>query len=238
MKKYIAALLLFMSSCGPVYADRLDTLEAAPDVDYCTISADQFVSAIKAHTAGHARLIKEASPNIIHHAQEGFGVPKDAMYVPEWNSLTEKERGFVEKNVFSGWDEAAKIGRPVTDDEAMMMAQTMFNKCIYDRTKNKRMNFTKTAAIDGAVNVRQKRYNQCKEWLSDHIFIGKAVKSGKDCGQMVEWTTASDVNMERKDKILKLLYEACTAPSVQGWFDKYYEECMGGDEWRKEIPLK
>lgn len=227
MKKYIAALLLFMVSCGPVYADRLDILEAAPNVDYCTVSADMFLAGLRSQSAGHAKVIKEASPNMISHAQHGYPVPKDAMYVPEWDSLTDNERGFVEKNVFSGWDESSKIGRPVTEEEALMMAQTMFNNCMYERTKNKRMGFIKTAALDGAVNPKEKRYFQCREWLSDHAFIGKAIKRGRDCGQMIEWITSSDVNMERKDKILRLLGEACTAPDVQAWFDKYYNECMG-----------
>lgn len=151
MKKYIFTLLLFIAGCGPVYADRLDILEAAPNIDYCSISSDQFKSGAVAQAAGHARVIEEANYAIKELAEHGLPLPKRAMFVPEWNSLTDNERNFVTNNAFSGWDEAAKIGRPITEEEAQKMAQTVFEKCMYERTKNKRMGFTKTAAIDGAI---------------------------------------------------------------------------------------
>lgn len=72
-----------------------------------------------------------------------------------------------------------------------------------------------------------KRYAQCAEYLSDHAFLGKAIKHGRDCDQMKEWTsTIPDVPDERRAKIARLLDEACAAPNVEEWFDVYYRKCM------------
>lgn len=72
-----------------------------------------------------------------------------------------------------------------------------------------------------------KRYAQCAEYLSDHAFIGKAVKHGRDCDQMKDWTkNIEGVQEERRTKILRLLDEACSAEDVEAWFDGYYRKCM------------
>lgn len=207
---------------------RLDNVQSMEPREFCTVIADEFLAGAVNQAAGHARNIKLATAEILENAEHGIMPPKDAMYVPDWDKLTDAEKDFVRDHTFTGYDEAEKIGRAVTDDEAWKMAQAYFNQCMAQRKTEKHSKaFIRVEALEN-VNP-EKRKSQCAEYLSDHAFIGKAVKHGHDCDQMKEWTQTTDgVQDERRTKISRLLDEACAAANVQAWFDTYWKACLEG----------
>src|SRR5579859_3443411 len=129
----VAAWVLMPIPAHAEDSPRLENIESMEPREFCTVVADEFLAGAVNQAAGHAREIRLASAEILENVEHGVMPSKEAMYVPEWDKLTEAEQDFVRVHTFTGYDEAAKIGRPVTDEEAWAMAQAYFRKCVTER---------------------------------------------------------------------------------------------------------
>ena len=195
------------------FADRVDILESMTDKDYCSVVADQFYAGVQSQQSGHKRELRHASKEILELAEHGQ-LPKDAMYVPEWDELSDRDKAFITQNVMDGYDEAGKIPQ-LTEEMGLKMGQAVFERCMYERTKQKRTGFendrtqSEYIKVDALSNQsKEARYWQCAQWLEDHIFIGRYAAKG-DCEQMILRTEQEpDVDEARREKLLKLMYEA------------------------------
>src|SRR6185295_11003127 len=130
MKLLIAFVLALAVS--PVLAVRVDQIEVMSNMDYCAVVADQFYAGVQSQMNGHARKLTAVTPQIGEMMEHHEPLPKDAMYVPEYDSLTEREKQWMATNVLLGYDEAAKVSG-LTDEQAIKMTQTVFEGCMYKR---------------------------------------------------------------------------------------------------------
>lgn len=225
----VIGVLIVLFNPGMACADaRLDNMRSMDTEDYCTVVADQFLAGVLNQAYGSAREFKATTPAIVEMVEHGLPLPKDAMYVLEWDDHTPAEKEFLRQHVLEGYDEAAKIGREVTEEEAVEMARAYFSKCMREPRASLSSPFLHVEALENVAPA--KRLSQCTEWLSDYKFVALAVKHGRDCDQMKEWNqTVEGVADERRAKITRLVSEACAAgkEGVDAWFEEYSRQCMG-----------
>src|SRR3954466_868452 len=205
--------------------DKLDIVLAMDQKDYCEIVADEFYAGVIGKLYGSAREFKPTTQSIIENLEHGIPLPKDALYVVDWENMSDRDKAFVQEHVLLGYDEAAKIGRELTEDETKAMGQAYFNRCMQDRLTAVDSPFRKVEALEN-VNPA-KRVAMCSEWLSDHKFIALAVKHGRDCDDMKDWTKNTEgVQDTRRAKISRLLDEVC-GHDPDAWYESYSKKCMG-----------
>lgn len=139
MKKLIFAVLMLFSSIA--FADRVDIIENSTDMDYCSSTTAMFHAGANARVGGVAREINELDKKYYPMIEHGFeGLPKDSMWVIGWDQMNDREKEFMKKKVFAGWDEADSIlnkNASLTDEDLVGMAQIYFEGCMYQRTKEK-----------------------------------------------------------------------------------------------------
>jgi hypothetical protein len=231
---FVCATLLSFNM--PAQADRLDIVMAMDQKDYCGIVADQFYAGIIGKVYGAAREFKPATPDIIEKMEHGVPLPKDALYVIDWEELSDRDKSFVLEHVLLGYDEAAKIGRQLTEDETRAMGQAYFDSCMQNKLTAIDSPFRKVEALEN-VNPA-KRFAQCTQWLSDHRSIAQFIKHGRDCDEMKDWTKNTEgVQDERRAKISRLLNEVC-GKDPDAWYESYSKQCMGikpGDQAEERV---
>jgi hypothetical protein len=230
-----SALLTFNMSAQA--GDRLDIVLSMEHEDYCGVIADQFLAGILGELYGSARKLKASTPQIMENLEHGIPLPKDALYVTDWEKLSDRDKAFVEEHVLRGYDEAAKIGRELAENETRAMAQAYFDRCMSDKVTAIDSPFRKVEALEN-VNPA-KRFAQCTEWLSDHRSIALFIKHGRDCDEMKEWTQNTEgVHDARRAKISRLLNEVC-GKDPDAWYEAYSKQCMGiksADQSKEPVP--
>ena len=207
--------------------DRLDVVLSMEHKDYCEVVADEFYAGVIGKLYGSAREFKPTTHAIMENLEHGIPLPKDGLYVVDWDKMSDRDKAFVRQHVLLGYDEAAKIGRDLSEEETRAMGQAYYDRCMADRVTavEDTSPFVKVEALEN-VNPA-KRYAMCTEWLSDYKFIALAVKHGHDCDDMKEWTkTTEGVHDARRAKIGRLLDEVC-GHDPDAWFESYSKQCMG-----------
>src|SRR4051812_42383769 len=205
--------------------DKLDIVLAMDQKDYCEIVADEFYAGVIGKLYGSAREFKPTTQSIIENLEHGIPLPKDALYVVDWENMSDRDKAFVQEHVLLGYDEAAKIGRELTEDETKAMGQAYFNRCMQDRLTAVDSPYRKVEALEN-INPA-KRVAMCTEWLADYKFLALAVKHGRDCDDMKDWTRNTEgVQEARRAKISRLLDEAC-GHDPEAWYETYAKKCMG-----------
>lgn len=223
-----AALVLAFSSVG--YAgDRSDYINSLDPEDYCGVVADQYYAGVLGKLYGSVRELKATTAEILENLEHGIPLPKDALYVHNWDQLDDAEKAFVRSHVLKGYDKATP---DLTDEAAQALGQDYFDGCLEARKSQKRTDvFPRFIKVEALENVAPaKRFSQCKEWLTDYNVIGIAVRSGRDCDQMKEWNqTTEGVEEGRRAKITRIVNEACAVgkDGVDAWFEEYSKKCMG-----------
>lgn len=200
-------------------ADRVDIIENMPDMDYCTVVADQFHAGALSQIGGSARKLTALTPMVVEIIEHGGKVPKDAMYVPEFNSLTDREKAWMETNVMEGYDEASKI-KDLTDEQAIKMTQKVFEGCMYKRTANKRVNFIKTASSEMLGEV-------CKNRIFDINRIADAVANEVPQDHVIDVAKKSHLQADRLALILEMVDEAYSySGNLMEWMKYRMVGCM------------
>lgn len=229
-----AAFVLSVLIAAPsaVYAAEsafLDVESLAPS-QYCEVAASQYLAGAVSQAYGSARELKDASPELLENYEHGIALPKDGIYVHHWKDYTEAQRDFVRLHVLLGYDAAARMGHPVSDKEAWDMHQDFYLGCLEQKKAEKHADAGDFIRVEALENVApSQRFFQCQEWLSDYEFIGSAVKHGRDCDQMKQWTHDTEgVQDERRAKIIRIVNEACAAKNIDAWFEGYAKRCMDG----------
>lgn len=221
---FIGCVCVAVSMLTPVHAgERSDYINSLEPSEYCEVIADQFYAGVLGKLYGSAREFKHSTPEVLENMEHGIPLPKDGLYVFEWDKLDAAEKAFVRQHVLAGYDKATP---DLTDQDALAMGQAYFDACMEARKSLKHTGFIRVEALEN-INPA-KRYSQCAELLYDYAFIGKAIKHGRDCDDMKKVARETDgVSDERRAKILRILNEACAAPDIEAWFEGYYKACMG-----------
>lgn len=110
MYKFIVAVVsLWLIGLPAVYSqDRVDIVESLNPLEYCTVVVEQFYQGADARAAGYERKLSDALA--VHEMVEhGLPLPKDSMWVMYWNTLNDREKEWMSKHVFEGWDKADEI---------------------------------------------------------------------------------------------------------------------------------
>lgn len=211
-------------------ADRVDVIENMSDMDYCSVVADQFYAGALAQIGGSARKLTALTPVVVEMLEHGMPIPKDAMYVPEFDSLTDREKSWMATNVLLGYDEAAKV--KATDEQAKKMTQTLFESCMYKRTAQKRTEakpviprMQMVASSEGLT----RRIQECRELLRDQLYIGDAMMNNIPKRLVVQKAqNASNLTTEHKLEVLKLIDEAYSSPDPAAWVSNAWDACVDG----------
>lgn len=225
-------LLLGLSLFTQARADRVDTIEAMSDMDYCSVVADQFYAGALAQINGSARVLTALTPVVVEMLEHGMPIPKDAMYVPEFDSLTDREKQWMATNVLLGYDEAAKV--KATDEQAKKMTQTLFEGCMYKRTAQKRVDAKPTTPPTDLISVASsegltRRIQECRELLRDQLYIADAMMNNIPKRLVIQKAqNASNLTPEHKREVLKLIDEAYSSPDPAAWVAIAWDACVDG----------
>lgn len=131
MKHILFAVLLLLSSFA--YADRADDIVAGPAEDFCSIARNWYRAGIRNQMYGSKREFKEMNPAMIELLEHKVPLPKDGMYVPEWNGMTDKERSMLSFYVLSGYDASAEHGG-FTNEEIDTGTKEYYDSCMEAKT--------------------------------------------------------------------------------------------------------
>lgn len=201
----ITAIFVFagvMALAQHARADNVDQLEALPDTDYCRVTTDMFYGGATSQIGGHARAIKEATPYILELAKHGQPLPKDAMYAPDWNKLTDREQKYMADLTFLGYDEAAKIPG-LTEEQAVKMTQAYFEHCMYERTKAKHSSFIKVSYDEKAGKVRMDKLRTCAAHSRVAVTIFGLAQGGMSPNDFWKaYPLSQDWTQEQRDEAL------------------------------------
>lgn len=128
MKKLlIAALMLFASL--PAFADRADDILSGDGEALCYATAKWYHAGAMSKIGGYARKFEPMTPMHLEMLEHQIPLPKDAMYVPEWDSMTDNEQKFLSERVLAGYDAAAE-GKWTDNEQASKAANDLFNDCM------------------------------------------------------------------------------------------------------------
>lgn len=133
--KDLLAIALFGGFClfsELAKADRLDILESLPDVEYCQQVTGMFYAGADAKVHGFARKIEGVNPMIIEMIEHKIPLPRTAIWAHDWDSLNDREKEFMQRYVFAGWDSVEDA------DEVDTKSQQFFEACIRYRIAEKR----------------------------------------------------------------------------------------------------
>ncbi len=158
-------------------ADQLDLFNKQHIEKQCGWKVRAFLTAVESRETGHSRKIihidKElmeewiASGRVKRLPDGQVVMPKDGMYVPNWNNLSQREKDFIAKWVYYGWDMAdawikagneamvqrepewaGKLNAMIAPETKGQWAQDVWEQCLYEYGKEKaskiRINFIKT----------------------------------------------------------------------------------------------
>lgn len=169
MKKLIFTILMLFSSIS--FANRIDSLNAGTDMDYCGTTAEFFFRGADARFHGFARGLRELPKEYYSLLELGADkLPRESMWVINWNDLTPEEQTFMGDIAYQGWDAVDDlIKKNVKLDNEIVegLGQTYFNGCMYNRTKEKRVSnpIHKTASSRAMYcEIKAKTtYNKCMD---------------------------------------------------------------------------
>src|SRR6185295_3908250 len=170
---------------------------------------------------GHARKLTAMTPTIVELMEHHEPLPKDAMYVPEFDSLTDREKQWMSTNVLLGYDEAAKH-KDLTDEQAVKMTQTVFEGCMYKRSGQKRLNFIQTASSE---KILEEQF--CKDRLYDINKIVGALER-RIPQQYAEKVAKNspELSPDRLAMILLMIDEAYHSTNLIEWMKSRAKDCM------------
>lgn len=224
----VAAILMLLLPALLHAGQRMDYINTLEPADYCEVVADQFYAGALGRLYGSVRELKASTPAIIESLEHGLPLPKDGLYVLDWDKLDAIERAFVARHVLGGYDRATP---DMDETQVLALAQAHYDACMESRKTHKRTDVGRFIRAEALENVAPaKRLAQCTEWLADYKFIGLAVKHGRDCDQMQDWTRDTEgVQDERRAKIARILDQVCALPrdAIDAWFGELAKTCMG-----------
>lgn len=230
---YVLAVLVFLVTVE-ARADRVDSLESRSVTDYCMQKAEFFHGGVNGFLYGRARKVSQPTPEIIELFEHGVPMPKDSMWVVEWNQLTDREKAFMEKVIFEGWDEAKKLSDSGTKPDIDRMTQTYFEGCLYKRTKETHAPKTRVdleteigIKVASSSAIAKPSKETCDEIRIDVKVIGEAVSDGVPEDDLMRHARmAPDLESDRLERILRQIKEAYAWDGpFQEWIDKELKGC-------------
>lgn len=101
----VAAAFVFLL---PLFsrADVVGQLDRGGVQLYCVNAASVFDQGTWARSIGIARDLKQSPPGLPTRTASADEVPKESMYHPDWDQLTERDQAFFQKHIFAGYDAA------------------------------------------------------------------------------------------------------------------------------------
>jgi hypothetical protein len=149
MKNLFLSLFVFgLISCSPARADRVDDLNAFDMISYCQATAQMYHGGADSNATGFARVIRQMPVEfVVEYLEHMLPLPKDAMWIMQWDQLKDREKAFMTKIVFEGWDKVQEIkdsGVKVPDDYVNQITETYFNRCL--EIKSSEATYKKTAS--------------------------------------------------------------------------------------------
>lgn len=180
MKQILGLLAISAALCfaAPAKADRLDTLNTYDVRAYCDVTTRFFNGGADGNKTGHARKISQVRPEFYEYLEHHVPLPKNSMWVTEWDSLSKVEQAFMEGITFEGWDAYEEFKKHNVDPDVELMTQTYFEGCLEKRTKEQvspktKIDFHKTASSQTiAKNIRE---DLCSNIKSDIYTIAEEV---------------------------------------------------------------
>jgi hypothetical protein len=225
--KFIGIVMLMFSSFA--LADRVDTLETWPIKEYCSQLTEFFNEGAESNVGGFARKISPVTPEVLELAEHNKPLPRESMWVFEWNQLNDRERAFMSAIVFEGWDavESLKNKDVVVDNNVVSkMSQIYFEGCVAKRAEKQvkpqgpktRIHYNLKTASNK--NIAKPSQQTCTDLEWDIKVIGEAISDGIPQHELENFARKS-ISVLGEDRLIRILRQIDGAYTFDGTFDEW-----------------
>lgn len=259
MKRLLLGAAAFALVCAALFtglarADVTAQMERGGVQLICTNAIDAFDQGVWARSLGIPKTIKQAPPGMPTIAASE-DVPRDSLYHPDWDKLTERDKAFFQKHLFAGYDAAdAMVSsfleklKDIQDNEGFsidavlsikarqVMADGYFKECL--RTETAARTYKKPASLintksEALGKPRLTKEHECSTWYdSAHWVMGK-VRSGMTKEAFwFRYSMPESYDDAYRVRVSGMVDKAYANPSGAGDFaQEVYWSCM--DDWKE-----
>lgn len=238
IKKAVGIALMLFSTFA--MADRIDELNGYNIQEYCSVTTRFFHGGADGNKSGYARKLGQVRPEFYEYLEHHVPLPKDSMWVTEWDQLSKKEQDFMAGITFEGWDAVQEFKNKDIVPDVDRMTQTYFEGCLAKRAASQvtpapvhkdRINLR--VAYSDDLRAQNEQFAKPTQETCDTIefdtgVIGGAISDGMPMEELQAFAAKAipELGTERYNRITRQIKEAYAwdGPFVE-WIAKEMKGC-------------